>query len=147
MLFIFVATSCKNATNQDDYKDIAIVTNDKSEHPGKQLLETNCYVCHSPILGEEGRIAPPMIAIKKHYISEDTTKDEFIESIQNWIKNPNEDDAKMYGAVRRFGVMPNTPFPEDTIEKIADYMFENEIDQPEWFDDHFNSRGGRNMKR
>ena len=44
----------------------------------------------------------------------------------------------MYSAVRRFGVMPKTPFPEATIQQIADYMFDNNIEQPEWFEAHFN---------
>ena len=114
-----------------------------NKHPGKKLMETNCYVCHSPTAGHDDRIGPPMVAIKKHYINEDTTKEEFIAAMQAWIKNPNEDDAKMFGAVRRFGVMPKQAFPEETIEQIADYMFQFNIDQPEWFEDHFNEEQGK----
>lgn len=117
------------------------------EHPGKKLMETNCYVCHSPTASHDDRIGPPMIAIKKHYIDSNTTKEDFIASIQAWIKNPNEADAKMKGAVRRFGVMPKTPYPEVTIQKIAEYMYDFEIDQPEWFEDHFNEMNpGANKK-
>lgn len=119
----------------------------RNEHPGKKLMEQNCYVCHNPTTSEEQRIAPPMVAIKKHYISSSTTKEEFKKDIIKWIKNPNEDDAKMFGAVRRFGVMPKTPYPEESIDQIADYMFDHEIDQPSWFDDHYNrERGRRNGK-
>ena len=118
-----------------------------SEHPGKKLMETNCYVCHSPTATQQDRIAPPMIAIKKHYITGATTKKEFIEAMQAWIKNPNAEDAKMYGAVKRFGVMPKTPYPEETIKQIADYMFDNDIEQPEWFEAHYNGeRGGHGGK-
>ena len=42
-----------------------------------------------------------------------------------------------------FGVMPMQAFPEETIEKIADYMYDFEIDQPEWFEDHFNEEKGK----
>ncbi|MCX7550344.1 c-type heme family protein [Xanthomarina sp. F2636L] len=111
-------------------------------HPGKKLMENNCYVCHSPTASMEDRIGPPMVAIKKHYIIENTSKEEFIADMLNWIKNPNEDDAKMPGAVKKFGVMPNTPYPEETIKQIADYMFDYEIEQPEWFEDHFNEERG-----
>ena len=52
------------------------------EHPGKKLMETNCYVCHSPTASHEGRIGPPMIAVKKHYMNSDTSKKEFIASMQ-----------------------------------------------------------------
>ena len=110
------------------------------EHPGKKLMETNCNICHSPTASEKDRLAPPMIAIKKRYIFKDTTKEEFISDMQNWVKNPNEKEAKMYGAVRRFGVMTKLPYPEETIEQIADYMFDNEIEQPEWFEEHFQKK-------
>ena len=114
-----------------------------TQHPGKKLMETNCYVCHSPSASEENRIGPPMIAIKKHYINDNTTKEEFVASMQEWIKNPNKEDAKMYGAVKRFGVMPKQAFPQETIAKIAEYMFDFEIEQPEWFEDHFNNENGK----
>jgi hypothetical protein len=42
----------------------------------------------------------------------------------------------MFGAVRRFGVMVKQPFSEDDIKLIADYMFDNNLEKPEWFDDH-----------
>lgn len=112
-------------------------------HPGKKLLESNCYVCHSPTATEENRLAPPMIAIKEHYIYENTSKEVFIDDILQWIKDPTEENARMYGAVKRFGVMPKTPIPDETIKQIADYIFDNEIDQPEWFEEHFNNRGGK----
>jgi len=143
MLSIFLLVSC-NQTKKGEYADVkeATINSNNQEHPGKKLMETNCYVCHSPTATMEDRIGPPMIAIKKHYISENTSKEEFITNIQNWTKNPNEEDAKMFGAVRKFGVMPKTPFPEETINQIADYMFDNDIEQPEWFEAHFNEERG-----
>lgn len=113
------------------------------KHPGKKLMETNCYTCHSPSASQEDRIGPPMIAIKKHYINKNTTKEQFIASMQSWIKNPNAEDAKMFGAVKRFGVMPKQAFPEETIFQISEYMFDFEIEQPEWFESHFNEEKGK----
>jgi len=128
--------SCKEQT-QDKTEYLALNSiNQLSEHPGKKLMETYCFACHNPTASHDNRLAPPMIAIKKHYINSDTTKEEFVNSIQAWIKNPNEDDAKMYGAVRRFGVMLKQPFAEDDLKLIADYMFDNDIEQPEWFEEH-----------
>jgi len=146
---VFIITliwSCQTSEKQDymgskELNDAQI----NEVHPGKKLLETNCNICHSPSASEEKRLAPPMIAVKKHYISESTTKAEFINDIQEWVKEPSEGKAKMYGAIRRFGVMPKTPFPEETIEQIADFIFENDIEQPEWFEAHFQGNGG--MKR
>lgn len=121
------------------------VETDKNQttHPGKTLMETNCYVCHSPTGNHDDRIGPPMIAIKKHYIDSNTSKEEFIASMQAWIKNPNESDAKMFGAVKRFGVMPKQAFPEETIKQISEYMYDFDIEQPEWFEDHYKEQNGK----
>ena len=143
ILTIFLFVSCKQ-TKKEEYGVVEKTTTNISnqELPGKKLMETNCYVCHSPTATMENRIGPPMIAIKKHYISENKTKEAFIANMQKWILNPNEEDAKMYGAVKKFGVMPKTPYPVETINQIADYMFDNNIEQPDWFEDHYNKERG-----
>lgn len=146
--FLLVFLSCKESKTENyaTLKDKNITkTTVNQEHPGEKLMKTNCYVCHNPTASHENRIAPPMIAIKKHYINEKTTKEEFIQSIQSWIKNPTEKNAKMSGAVKRFGIMPKQPFTEETIKQIADYMFENDIEEPTWFKEHFN-KNKRNKK-
>ena len=67
ILFSFLGlVSCQN-----DKKEFQLVPAEKTtnevtqEHEGKRLMETHCYLCHSPNAGENiGRIAPPMVAIK-----------------------------------------------------------------------------------
>jgi hypothetical protein len=86
-----------------------------------------------------------MIAVKKHYISENTTKEEFTNELLNWVKEPSEEKTKMPGAVRRFNLMPYQFFPEETIREIADYMFDYEIEQPAWFEEHFQKGHGKGM--
>ena len=117
------------------------IKTEAQNHPGKKLLETNCYVCHDATTTEDKRLAPPMIAIKRRYIYKDTSKEEFIADIQKWTKNPNEKDAKMFGAVRRFGVMQKLNYPEDVVAQIADYVYTSNIAQPEWFEAHYNQNG------
>ena len=70
ILSIFLIVSC-NQTKKGDYAEFEKTSNEinNQEHPGKKLMETNCYVCHSPTASMEDRIGPPMIAVKKHYIS------------------------------------------------------------------------------
>ncbi|WP_411895618.1 c-type cytochrome [Winogradskyella sp. A2] len=142
-LLLIFALSCNESIN----KELSAFDKEMtaSKHPGKKLMETNCYVCHSPTLSHDERIGPPMIAVKKHYLRKTTTKEEFKKAIQDWIDNPNENDARMRGAVRRFGVMPKQTFSEETIEQIADYMFDYDIEQPEWFEEHFKNNKKRGM--
>jgi cytochrome c553 len=139
--------SCKDSENTSNKArpDFYAKQTAQQVHPGKKLMETYCYACHNASTPEDKRLAPPMIAIKRRYIFKDTSKEEFINDMQTWIKNPNEKDAKMYGAVKRFGVMLKMPYPEETIEQIADYMYTNDIEQPEWFEDHFKQMNKDNM--
>ena len=134
---VFLFFGCKNDTaNQTEYTNKNAMQLEH-EHPGKKLMEINCYACHNPTTSENSRIAPPMIAIKRHYKTEGVTKKEFIQDIQKFMKNPNPEDAKMRGAVERFGVMPKASYPEATITQIADYIYDFDIEQPDWFEDHF----------
>lgn len=125
------------AENQD-YTTIEMA----QQHPGKKLMEINCYVCHNPKAAEESMIAPPMIAVKMHYISEDTTKEEFVAAMVEWSKNPSVESSKMPGAVKKFGLMPYQFYPENNIRQIAEYMFDNEIEAPEWFEAHYSEMHG-----
>ena len=145
IIILLLSLSCNHSkTLEQDYSQVIIENNEKTIHPGKKLMETNCYVCHNPETAHVNRIAPPMVAVKMHYKSENTTKKEFISDFQDWIKNPTEENAKMYGAVRKFGVMPKTPYPEETISLIAEYIFDNDIEKPEWFDSHQGEGNGMN---
>ena len=95
-------------------------------HPGKKLLETHCYVCHAPDRpGQMGRIAPPMTMVQNHYIGENTSKEAFVKDFMAFLKKPSKDIAKMPGAIRNFGLMPYQKFPQDALEQIADYLYEN----------------------
>jgi len=138
LVFLLGVLSCNNSKNLSE-----VSYSKKTEHPGKVLMEKNCNVCHSPSASHDSRLAPPMIAVKKHYINSETSKQEFIDALKAWIKNPNEEDAIMFGAVRRFGVMPRADYSEETIEQIADYIYERNIEQPTWFQKHFENRKGK----
>ena len=139
--FITQFVSCNKSNTQVFYAENNNVVKD-SIHPGKKLMETYCYTCHDLKNSEQNRLAPPMIAVKKHYLFENSSKEDFIKDIQNWIANPTQENAKMFGAVRRFGVMPKQPFSEEIINQIADYMFDNDIEEPEWFEEHHQKKRG-----
>ncbi|NCP90899.1 MAG: cytochrome c, partial [Flavobacteriales bacterium] len=144
LLFLSILlVSCNNQEKQV-YKTVYQESSygKKTEHPGKKLLETYCYVCHNPQTPENGgRVAPPMAAIKVHYINDQTTKEDFMNEVAAFTKDPNAEKAKLFGAVRRFGVMPKQQFPDGVVEKIADYIFDNDIEEPTWFKDHMKGNG------
>ena len=145
LAILLVITSCKDATKSEYIKAAKTDTLDviaSESHPGKKIMETECYICHNPKAPEESAIAPPMIAIKKHYINQETTKEQFQYDLVSWINNPSEEKSKMPGALKKFGIMPLQPFPEAKIKLIADYIYDYEIDEPDWFEEHFQKGRG-----
>ncbi|MDX1754124.1 MAG: DUF3365 domain-containing protein [Salinimicrobium sediminis] len=120
----------------------------QQEHPGKKLMETYCYTCHSPTAPMmDGRIGPPMAAVKAHYLMSDPSGEEFVQQIVSFVEEPSADKSKMRGAINRFGLMPYQEFPDGTVEKIAEYIFEYQIEEPEWFAKHWKQGPGKGIYR
>jgi len=110
------------------------------------LLKNNCYACHSVTAKSHDEIiAPPMVAIKRRFMKSYPTKSAFIEAMTNWVLDPTEETALMRGAVKQFNVMPKQPFNEGDIHKIAGYIYENELEKPTWFEEHFNEEHPNGM--
>ncbi|MEC5165311.1 cytochrome c553 [Flavobacterium sp. PL11] len=117
-----------------------------NNHEGKKLMETHCYLCHSPNAAEnEDRIAPPMVAIKAKYIDKERfNKAEFIQYFTDFVKNPTKEKVLMYGAVKKHGLMPKQDFPKGSVEKIADFLYDYQIEEPSWFKAHWELHGNKN---
>ena len=138
LIIIFV--SCKDGTHTEKVPIQKTSNNHISEatqlHPGKKFLETECYICHNPKTSKASMIAPPMIAIKQHYIDSNTTKEAFAEALIRWVNDP-QTKTKMPNAHRRFGAMPYLPYPDEALTQVADYIYDNAPEKPEWFDANF----------
>ena len=145
LLLLFIVFSC-NQNTQKGSKNSADnqITIDSTSHLAKKAMETHCYLCHSPSAAEnEGRIAPPMIAIKTRYLMDHHSELDFVTAIVNFVENPTDKHAKMFGAVKKYGVMPKQDFPHKTVEQIAKFMFQYQIEEPEWFGAHWESHGNK----
>lgn len=143
LVLTFLFSCGKKTAKEPDYtkkKPPEKVT--QAVHPGKKLLKKQCYICHNPSATEKGRIAPPMIAIKAHYIKENTTKEEFTKELIGFVKYPTKEKAKLFGAVKRFGVMPNQNYKEKHLKQIAEYLYDYQIDEPTWFKEHWQDKQG-----
>ncbi len=110
---------------------------------GYQLMKQKCFACHNPDTeSHDVIIAPPMIAVKMHYNKNFETKEAFIDAFVKWSMDPKEEDAVMKGAVKQFQVMPKQIFEKEDLIKIATYVYENDIDQPDWFQKHLKEDHG-----
>ncbi len=109
----------------------------KSNDDGLKLMESKCYACHNPKTeSPDVIIAPPMIAVKKHYLAEHESKEAFVKAVVDWAMNPEEENALMPGAINKYKIMPKQSFEKEELQKIAAYLFDNDIEKPKWFGQH-----------
>ena len=112
---------------------------------GKQLFDSYCAACHGLSGGMDmsKRVAPPVAAIRVHYIGPHAEEDDFVAAVADWVATPDQSKTLMRGAIRKFKLMPPLPFPRDEIEKIAAYIYAGELEKPEGFDEHVQQRHGK----
>jgi cytochrome c553 len=145
LLSIVLSISCKDSrkgyqTLEESPSDVAI---NATPHPGKKIVENECYICHNPKASEATMIAPPMVAVKRHYIDDQTSKEAFTKAMITWLSDPQPEKSRMRGALRRFGVMPYQPYSEESIRDIAAYLYDTDLPQPDWFEEHFQKGHGQ----
>jgi len=109
---------------------------------GEKLLSTYCYQCHDPKMSIDNNLAPPMIAIKNHYIIEETSKEAFRSDLLAWMSGPSAEKSKMLDAVEKYGLMNHQVYPDSVIIGIAEYLYDNEVEQPEWYEKHHEEMHG-----
>ena len=144
LLFLAVLTfviSCKEQPKKAE-ETVTMSAEALAEH-GKNMMVTYCYQCHNPNTSRESMLGPPMIGIKKHYISDSTTKEAFVADLLSWMKGPKEENSKMPHALEKFGLMNHQVYPDSVIVGIAEYMYDNEIEQPEWYQKHHEEMHGK----
>lgn len=146
LLVFLVLVNCRENTKSDPVPIVSDAwqetVQDKDTHPGKRVLETECYQCHNPKASQEAMIAPPMVAIKRHYIDSNTTKETFTEDLIRWMNDP-EQETKMPVAHKQFGTMPYMPYPEDALAQVAAYLYDYDIEKPTWYDGRYQEQYGK----
>jgi len=118
-----------NADNNDKGNEkVVYAKNQKRDTTkGYQLMQQKCFICHmeKPSFSKKASmIAPPMVRIQEHYKPTYNNKDEFVKAIVNFVSNPDEKNALMPGAVRKFNLMPNLGYSKEEIKLIAETLFE-----------------------
>lgn len=98
------------------------------------LMASNCFTCHNPEMDGSARVAPPMFKVRNHYYDDETSREEFIQEIIDFVNNPSEELSIMPGAVRNFGLMPKMSFKAEDLEKIAGYIYDNDVESDEWYE-------------
>ncbi|SFU29781.1 Protein of unknown function [Pustulibacterium marinum] len=141
-LLLIVLVGCKSDPEKKE------VTEAYKPEEAHALLTQKCYVGHSVTAEHDsGRIAPPMVAVKTRYLKEANSKEEFIQAISAFVNEPSEGNAKMRGAVKRFGVMPYQQFSKEELSMMAAFMYDYQLESPEWFAEHYQEKHSGNFEQ
>lgn len=144
---LLVAIIIINGCQGTEAENNSTATDDAKLALGFQLLETNCFSCHSPDASMDNRIAPPMVAVKRHYIDGSVSEATFTAELTEWVINPDSSKTKMPGAIQKFGVMPKMGFDEEQLAAIAYYIYHTELEQPDWFEQHYQEEHGKYLSQ
>ena len=98
-----------------------------------------CDSCHGKTGGMDmsKRIAPPLFAVKRHYIGSYPDEMTFVNAVADWVETRDIETALMPGAIRRFNIMPPIIVEREKVEKIAEYIYFGKINTPGQFEEHY----------
>lgn len=130
----------QNKNTENNIAEKSTVSNDQAK--AEQLYKSKCLVCHDLGSSEENAIAPPMVSVKRRYKMSYDNKEDFINAMINFVKDPTDDKVLMIKAKNQFNIMPKLAYEKPDIELIAAYIFENELPKPAWYDEHFKKEHG-----
>ena len=123
----------------------AFATDEKSPS-GEKLFNTYCIACHGAKVGGmdiSKRIAPPIAAVKMHYIDRYPDQTSFVTAISSWIEKQDKSKSLMRSAINKFKLMPPIVVPKADAEKIAMYIYAGKIEEPEGFRQHVEDEHGK----
>ncbi|QKF82518.1 c-type cytochrome [Halarcobacter ebronensis] len=89
------------------------------------LFNGNCITCHRT--DELNKSAPTIIEIRKRYIEVFPKKEEFVKHLSQWVYRPNEEKSIMQKAIQEYKLMPELGYDIDTLEQIAEFIYEKEF--------------------
>lgn len=111
-----------------------------------ELYEEHCIACHGGAERGPDRIAPPIFAVKGHYLPSYPDKASFVKAVAQWAIKPDPDKIMMPGAVRRFELMPPVEISLDDAKKIAEFIYDGQFERPGWYEQHYREEHGEAPK-
>lgn len=94
---------------------------------GKTLYPT-CLACHNPEL--ENPLGPPMWGVQRRYKKNSLDKEDFVQSMVEFVRAPTLEKAIHDEALGQLGLMPALPLPDKLLKNISTYIFEEQFPPP-----------------
>lgn len=91
---------------------------------GALLLQGNCTTCH---FETQEVSAPSLKSIKQIYIKKYKDKNSFVLAMSQWVMVPNIKNALMQDMIKKFGLMPELGYDEESLKQISEYIYKNDF--------------------
>jgi len=136
LITLFFMFSCEQKKDKVKINSTEIATVE-IDSIGVKLFNKDCMLCHNHVgKVDSTMLAPPFFAVKRRYLRASMDKADFVKNITYWVNNPIEENILMQGTKDQFEVMPYLAYEEKDIIRIANYIYDNDIPKPDWFDAH-----------
>jgi cytochrome c553 len=129
---LIISCTSNTETVEEVNKDVVIEQTQLNDDEVAHSLVNNCFSCHLPMGSSEDRIAPLMGHVRNHYLEKYSTKEYFVKAMESYVNSPNKKDAIMYGAIDKFGIMPNMQFDKELVHNIATYLYDYDVSSVNW---------------
>ena len=97
---------------------------------GRQKFEMFCMTCHFYKPKPGNMLAPPVFAIRSHYLQTHANEKEFREAITAYASSPSEEKSLMPGAIMRFKIMPPIPVGTENLKAITHFLYHTDFSRP-----------------
>ena len=88
------------------------------------IFNGNCTTCH---FIDETKSAPSMRDVKRSYLNAFPMKNDFINYMSDFIKNPSINKSIMLDAIKKHKLMPHIAFDDETIKDITSYIYDTDF--------------------
>lgn len=90
---------------------------------GEELYTRNCEVCHS--LRPPAKTAPPIAGLASRFRTVYGNKDDAVAAMVSFMKAPDAANTSLGPqAIQRFGLMPAMAMPDEELEKVAGWLWD-----------------------
>lgn len=111
---------------------------------GEAVYKSVCMACH--VAEGMPTVGPPIFAVKNHVLGAYPEREAFIKQVTEWVKAPDEKNALMPGAIRKFGLMPATELPDEELQAVAEFLYDSDMSLPDWYKEHYAAEHGEMPK-
>ncbi|NPA04330.1 MAG: cytochrome c [Epsilonproteobacteria bacterium] len=129
-------------SNEASLNTASATTKNYSSKRGEQLFKQHCVMCHSLSRPEDRSkmVAPTIAGVMFHIKEKYPNKEDAVRFIVDYVRSPSYDKA-VCPSVQRFGLMPPLNLPQEDLEAIASYLYDN------FPPEGFKHRGGGMFRR